>query len=261
MPTFITFRDCDLFYKWPWVRVGWAAANKVGYLTRAGIVIYPWRWGLKRKGITAIERHHKVFAISELPPLREDDNIETFFTQNRANPYLFSVGVHALNGRLEYFNNPVKLPILDRIPSEEFERRWGRFTALLRPGDAIYTLDTQSAVSRLIAYLDQGTWSHSATYIGNGQIIEAIPPCIVERSIDVYRSPRYRLGLYRFIATPEQTELQLAFARSQIGKPYAYRKVLRLAMRKLLLRPPPAGRQVTPNEFIYTRDIPLIFVV
>lgn len=165
-----------------------------------------------------------------------------------------------------YFDSPIKLPRLQPISAAEFYRRWDQFTALARPADAIHTLDTQSTISRLIARYDQGTWSHTACYLGNGRVAEAIPPVVTERDLNVYRSPRYRLGLYRSSYCPEPTEEQVTryrnFLREQYGQPYAYGKVIKLALRKLIGLPPDLKRfQTSPNDSLIYFDHKLIFLV
>ena len=257
MPTLITFRDFDLLYKWPRYNVAWNEHNKVGYVTQACIAIYPLRCGLKKIALSKIKHTHKLVPLPSTPL---DDNIERFFTQNRDNPSLFVRGIKMLTQNLDFFKSPVKLPILDHITAQDFEVRWAQFVSLIRPGDWIQIIDTKSFVSKTISRIDHGVWSHSATYTGDGNICEAITSGVVERSIDVYRSYRYRLGLYRPNEPPNSVQPRIAFLRSQIGKPYGYRKVLRLACWKLL-QLPPIQAQPSPNDVVFLYDAPLIYVV
>lgn len=197
-----------------------------------------------------------------LPPGACADKIEAFFALNRENPELFIQGVKALTENLRFFDQPIKLPILDPIDTDEYEKRWREFVALLSIGDSIMLIDTASAVSRLIAYFDHGVWSHSATYTGDGNVGEATTSGVVERSIEVYHSPRFRLGLYRPRPepTPEQQAQMVAFIRAQIGKPYNWRGVFRLALCRLLK----AGSSIrlpSPNDHTFLVDVVLIHVV
>jgi uncharacterized protein YycO len=150
--------------------------------------------------------------------------IEEFFTTNVMNNKLY---VRALleigNVNSTFWNKPIKVPILTPITAEEHEARWNRMVKLLQKGDGIFTFDTKSPSSRVITYLDQGTWSHIATYAGNGQICEAIPSGVVERSIEAYRDSRYRLGVYRVPgASLEQIDALVKAGRSQVGKRYNF---------------------------------------
>jgi cell wall-associated NlpC family hydrolase len=60
----------------------------------------------------------------------------------------------------------------------------------LQRGDGIFTFDTQSTLSHIITHFDQGTWSHSATYVGDGKVVEAIGEGVLERPIESYRNLR-----------------------------------------------------------------------
>jgi hypothetical protein len=106
-------------------------------------------------------------------------------------------------------------------------------------------------------------------YVGNGHITEAITSGVVERNIEAYRFPRYRLGVCRPInATPDQLDRIIAFVRSQVGKKYNYRGMLRLAIIKILkirfkyaehsfLHPRDSG----PNEIPMRPGMKLIFTI
>jgi hypothetical protein len=262
VPTLIFSCDWDVLYKWPFRNVAWSAVNKVGYLGRDGTLVYPSGYGVRRVAYCRFRRRHTK---ADLPPSPHDENIEAFFSQNRDNPFLLYCGTLALaTGNNAPFRNPIKLPILTPLAPGEFEQKWQEFVSLLRPGDLIQSVDTRSLVSRVIAAVDHGVWSHVTTYIGDGQVFEATTSGVVEQSIEAYRSPRFRLGVYRPPATASQTDTLIAALRSQIGKPYAYRKVLTVALRKLLNQEPSAGKhrhRVTPNELVIMYDFPLIYVL
>jgi hypothetical protein len=126
------------------------------------------------------------------------DDIEKFFTQNKPNAELFFQGLYALGRRdNDFFEYPIRLPILPLTHAQEFEERWQRMRQIIRPADCIMIFDTTSHISRIIAAVDRGVWSHVAGYAGNGNILELILSGMVERSLDTYRSPRYRIGIYR----------------------------------------------------------------
>jgi len=100
--------------------------------------------------------------------------------------------------------------------------------------------DTESIVSRVIAAIDGGVWSHVADYIGNGRIIEATVRGVVDRSVNAYRCLRYRIGLYRVRDAEtdpnrfEKAAKYVSFARSQLGKRYGFGKALRLGIMRAL---------------------------
>ena len=98
----------------------------------------------------------------------------------------------------------------------------------------IFTFDTKSVGSRLIAYLNQGTWSRVGICSGNGCVLEAITSGVTERSIEAYHHPRYRLGIYRLSGSPAQIDKMIEFAESQLGKSYAFKKALKLGVRMIL---------------------------
>lgn len=243
-PAFVFFKDWDRSHK-----VSKGGHNKFGFLTGDGVLIYPFR---RRTRLISYERFSKIphrWVAVNLGS--HEKNVTTFFTNNAKNADLFHLGVKALASReWSVFDNPVKLPLLKPISLEEFESRWLQLVDTVAVGDFIFTFDSSSWISRLIAYGDCGTWSHVATYVGEGQICEAISAGVVERSIAVYHDPKYRLGLYRGPTDSEQISKMVAFTRSQIGKRYNYRGALRLGFRKLrnvqpkTLRP----RDTSPND-------------
>ncbi|HTO66851.1 MAG TPA: hypothetical protein VMM15_37010, partial [Bradyrhizobium sp.] len=196
MPALMMFRDWDLWYKPPRYSVGWCEYNKTGYVSDAGWVVYPFWRSLRKAPFEAIrKRKHTLVPLSFMTNL---ESIEAFFSQNRANASLFFQGLNALAKHDDtFFEPPVRLPILQPISREEFERSWEQLLLLVRPTDQIMVIDTNSFISRAIAAVDQGVWSHVAGYVGNGNIIEAGLSGVVERPLTVYRSQRYRIGLYR----------------------------------------------------------------
>jgi len=252
----ILFRDFD-----PWFKPDWTGFNKIGYLTSYGTVIYPMWRHLREQ---PFEKMHRLK--HQLRPrilqAQQDANIETFFTKNQRKLNLFDMGMRklVLSDDLSFFDNPIRLPILQPISDAEHEFRWIQFLDRLQPFDTISLIDAQSHISRAIAKFDQGTWSHTGIYLGNGRITEAITSGVVERAIEVYRVPRYRLGIYR---PPEFDESQktvmMEFISAQIGKPYDYSGVLKLFMKKLfgVLHPMPTS----PNDMLISEKLNLIFTL
>jgi cell wall-associated NlpC family hydrolase len=182
----------------PWHSVDASGFNKTGYVTNCGVVIYPRRSRIAHTSVKAVtRRHHRLIDLSTHPRAAE---IETFFTNNVINNTLYVEAMRQIGDpNSSFWNNPIKIPILSPISLEEHEARWSRILGVLQKGDAIFTLDTKSIISRLITYLDQGTWSHVGTYAGNGKITEAITSGVVERDIEEYHDSRYRIGISKNI--------------------------------------------------------------
>jgi hypothetical protein len=267
------FRDWDLFYKPPFYnRVSWRDYNKTGYVSKSGWVVYPHCLSLKMQRLEIIEqRKHTLVPLSFMS---NSDNVEKFFTQNKPNAELFFQGLNALGRRdNEFFEYPIRLPILPPTNVQEFEERWQRMQQILHPADCIMIFDTASYISRIIAAVDRGVWSHVAGYAGNGNVLELILSGMVERSLDTYRSPRYRIGIYRarpsnggaeYADDLKRIHAFLARARASIGRTrYDYFKVAKLGFVKIFgirLRRP-SDYDVTPNDMARSINFKLIFTV
>ena len=173
-------------------------------------------------------------------------------------------GIYALvNARTEFFDSPIRLPKLAGISENYRQERWEQALAIARAGDCVQVLDTTSILSRSIARIDHGTWSHTALYEGAGQVIEAITTGVTERSIEAYNRPGVRVGFYRQSGTtPEQIDRTIWSSRSQLGKPYAWEKVAKLALHKILLDVVPIKpSDVSPNDIIAMSDFALVALV
>ena len=89
------------------------------------------------------------------------------------------------------------------IDDDAYNEGWAIFVQSLKPGDAIYTVDTKSYLSRFIAWATHGTWSHVAWYMGDGMISESTTSGIRTVPIEFYKQRRYWLGAYRHIQLME----------------------------------------------------------
>jgi hypothetical protein len=263
----ISFRDFDRV----WYRVDITGFNKVGYITRSSTVIHPrWNRGLTESPLSRVLRYPHALSERLARTQTEADNIEAFFTQNVPSVELFNSGLQALVSAsdLSFFESPIRIPVLDDISPLEFERRWEVFSLTLRRADIIFVLDTKSLISRLIARFDHGTWSHVGVYTGERTIVEAITAGVVERNIEVYHDPRYRLGIYRHKTIgPKAATSLVDVLRSQLGKRYDFLSAIRLAIFKVLgLQPgagsrPPTLDELTPNDAARAERAALIWVV
>lgn len=239
MPRIIFFREFD-----PWHTGGRVTGfNKTGYVTEDDIVIYPRRSRIARKPAPAItKKGHTILPLTYFP---RADRVEKFFTQNVINITMYAMGMRMLaEPSSPFWDNPIKLPVLQTITPDEFEAQWRVMLSVIRIGDYVFTLDTKSRLSQLIVYLDQGTWGHVGCYTGNGNVAEAITAGVVERPIDAYHNSRFRLGIYRLDRSQDDIDARSEFLRSQLGKPYAFKKVLALGARMLVGLP---HGKVTPN--------------
>lgn len=260
---FVSFRDFDRL----WYRVDETGFNKVGYVTQRGTVIHPrLNRGLTETPLTRIRRFPHILRRRTASAQAEVDNVERFFTENKPSIELFNSGMAAIATEqdLSFFDNPIRIPVLDIITHEAFEHRWAVFRSILRPADIIGVIDTRSLISRLIARFDHGTWSHVGCYSGDGTILEAFSAGVVERDIEVYYDQKYRLGVYRASSLHmEGAEAVVRYQRSQLGARYNYRGVFRLAMFKIFgIQPTGSGaKNVSPNDLARSERVRLIHVV
>jgi hypothetical protein len=165
-------------------------------------------------------------------------------------------------GNTAFFASPVKLPNLTPISAGEHERRWDMLLSICKPGDTITTFDTMSRMSRLISLLDSSPWSHVGIYIGDGRIAEALTTGYVDRTIDVYRSTRYRLGVYRFDNVPPDAAAMLsAMVGSMVGDGYDYFAAFIIGVRLIFRIKAGGARFRSIGEFLRLADIRLIHVV
>jgi hypothetical protein len=272
MSALIMFRDWDPWYKPPFYNeVSWREYNKTGYVSKSGWVVYPHRSVTAKRFDLIAKRSHTLVPLDFMSTL---DDVEKFFTQNKPNAELFFQGLNALGRRdNEFFEYPIRLPILPPTNPQEFEERWQRMQQIVRPADCIMIFDTTSYISRIIAAVDRGVWSHVAGYAGNGNVFELILSGMVERSLDTYRSPRYRIGIYRarpsnggaeYADDLKRIHAFLARSRASIGRTrYDYFKVVKLGFVKMFgirLRRP-SEYDVTPNDMARSINFKLIFTI
>lgn len=189
--------------------------------------------------------------------------IVRFFKNTIDNYRLFQCGLNALhieNYRL--FDSETIMPKFRRYHSiDEYNREWDRIVPLLRKGDLINTFQSTSFISKFIANLDKGVWSHSASYIGYKKIQEAISKGVVKRELSSYKDINTHIGIYRAHGI-EKVDLSTAeeFWRNSVGWKYAYFKAIILGIRTLLgLTDDKYGpRDKTPNGLVYAGNLYLV---
>jgi hypothetical protein len=246
----------------PWHRRDSTGFSKTAYVTANDVVIHPRRSRIAMTPLSRITKRPHQFI--ELPNLAHAQQIETFFTKNVINNTIYVIALQQISdANSPFWLSPIKIPILKSISAEEYETRWNKMKSVLQKGDAIFSIDTKSVTSRMIAYLDQGTWSHVGTYTGDGKIVEATTSGVIERDLEAYHNCRYRLGAYRIPgATEEKIDSMISFLRKQVGKRYNYFGAVTLGLRLVLgMWPTAQARHRTPNMVVATAGYDLLEVV
>lgn len=136
----------------------------------------------------------------------------------------------------------------------EYYAAWEKFIKKIRPGDIIFTTDVESLISKFICKFTHGTWSHTAIYLGNGQIQEMVTSGLRRCSIDIYKTPSRWVAAYRTPKTVETLPDQKVFfdaLDSQLAEParYAYKKVIYYGLRSYF---GDHSHDWIPNSLIYS---------
>ena len=157
--------------------------------------------------------------------------IASYFRRHQNEWRMNHAGFNALQiGNLRFFDMPL-FPDLSPVEEGERKARFAQLLDLARPGDAIYSCEPSSWVSRLIARTDRGCWSHVAVYLGNEEVGEIDPSGSGVRSIHEYDQARFRLGLYRSLQADRYTEEVMkrirAFYEGVHRTRYSYGKAIR----------------------------------
>jgi hypothetical protein len=255
-------RICTLRYLDPWFRKDRTGRNKVGYVTKVDTVIYPVRRPYVERPLAKLrKRSLSMFEVSY--PAEQELLVETFFSQNVLNPMLMQLGMfHLTQANFAFFRNPVRLPKLFPIDDEEHRRRWIQLLLNIRRGDLFQVLDESSLISRSIAKVERGSWSHSASYAGNGNVIEAITSGVVERTVNSYNARHYRIGIYRHPQMTDEGSLRMIeFARSKVGNKYSWRQASLLGLKKIFGIRHRRHGEISPNEINALNEFELICIV
>ena len=95
----------------------------------------------------------------------------------------------------------------------------------LKPADVLLSTAT-GAVSSVIRFGTSSRYSHSALYVGNGRVIEAIERGVVDRHLDEALQASVVVELYRPMGIkPAQAQAVIVYAKTQEKKPYDYKGV------------------------------------
>ena len=107
MTTIVFFKG----WRDPWHPTDSSGFNGTGYVTDAGVIIYPRRSRIARTTIEAVRRrHHRLIDLSKHPRAAQ---IETFFTNNVINNTLYVAAMQEV-GNLDslFWDNPIKILLL-----------------------------------------------------------------------------------------------------------------------------------------------------
>lgn len=98
-------------------------------------------------------------------------------------------------------------------------------TADLKPADVLLTTST-GAVSSVIRFGTSSKYSHTALYLGNGMVAEAIDSGVQIHAFDKAMMANVVIEVYRPMGIkPEQAQAVLTYVRQQQGKAYDYKGV------------------------------------
>lgn len=187
--------------------------------------------------------------------------IRNYFKINGKDYRRFNAGLGAIvRQRINFFDYPVIFPELTKWNSEdEYERSWGNLVAQLQPADCICTFNEKNMISRFICFIDKGPWSHTAIYIGDGEISEAISCGVVKRKIDVYKNKHIHIGIYRSLdLSADQKKDIIGWSLSSIGVKYDYMGVILLGLKKIFGI---HSNKPSPNDLICLHCFYLVYYI
>jgi hypothetical protein len=228
----------------------YTGCNQIGIVTEKHTILYADRRKVNEVDFNAFK------SIAEKAYLIADDRvalINEYFSINKNSYPLFTLGLWCLfdPDKEEVLRNPNMMPVHENHNDDHvFEYNWNTLKAKLRKGDFVFTFDRCSILSKLIAKLDGGSWSHVATYIGDMNIFEATTCGTVIRNIEVYKKKNIHVGLYRNFGMDTDTANRIeTLCLLNEGKKYNYLGALTLGIKTLLNL---ERGYPTPNGIIYS---------
>ncbi|MDO6693831.1 hypothetical protein Q4574_11075 [Aliiglaciecola sp. 3_MG-2023] len=231
--------------------------NKFGIVLKENIVCFLSKKTVAYRPISELTRFPHEFRRIETDI--SEQSIETFFLENHQSPDLFHRGFSAIHkGESDYFNNPIKLPVLESKSLLEKNDKWPILCNSIQAGDWLCTFQSKSFMSKIISAVDTGPWSHVAICSGNDTIIEATTEGCVERPLTVYEGKYIHVGLYRGNLTEQEKNESVLRARSTIGSKYNYKGAFIAGMQKFLDKPRYAP---TPADLIIFSNVTLVTYV
>lgn len=179
----------------------------------------------------------------------------SFFETNIDNYYLIRLGFHALSYQKEkIFEVPEIMPKFTvKLSDEQYEIAWLNIFSKLQPADIVLSFNERSIISRFISTLDKGSWSHAMTYVGNGEIVEAVFQGVIKRRLDVYKQKHIHIGIYRIIdLTPERQKDIVTNSLLFMGVKYNFRGAFGLGLKTLFGSIEYHKEKTTPNGLVYS---------
>lgn len=228
--------------------------TKVGIAPGDGMVYFEHFW--KTKALPLEEVKRRPCQAFELPEKFDRSKIREFFCVNHPSAELFQAALRAiLSDKPEYFDRPLRTPPHDSIDHEEHQRRCEALASVAQPLDMLCTFDPTSRMSRFIARIDAGPWSHTATVARGGMIFEAVTSGVRQIALTEYLQWPYRLGLYRSDSPVPDPEAGEVFMQGQLGKPYAFGKATLAGLARILRLD---GRKLLPNDLALLEGLHLV---
>lgn len=194
--------------------------NPVGVVLSPGMVSLRSGSGITR--IAAARLVGRAIAVNMSGPF--GDRIRRYFVSHANEDRCVAAGLNAFGFANERFFEREIMPPPRTYPTPEaYEERWASLLALARPGDPVFTYDASSMLSRFIASIDRGSWGHTATYIGDGKIVEADTGGVVCQDLAVYKNKDVHVGLYRDVRfDPAKGRAVADITLRNVGKRYGY---------------------------------------
>jgi hypothetical protein len=190
-------------------------------------------------------------------------NISEYFKASRHNYRLFRLGIRALAlCNFDVFKTQVIMPYFNEHDKEiDHENAWNRVISKLQISDLIFTVDSKSILSRIIAAVDEGSWSHCGIYIGNNEIFEVTSKGAFTRAINVYNKKNIHLGIYRHYEMINCENFIDDFVKDNTSNnKYPYIKAFVIGFRTYfgLADSDNPEEILTPNGLVYRGDLILI---
>ena len=190
------------------------------------------------------------------------DDINNYLLKIGNNYRLFKLAVRAIQQRnLLALKEPFIMPTFSKITSlGEYENKWNSVISKLQEHDTFFTFDENSYLSKFIAKIDHGSWSHCGIYLGGGIITEVIKHGVVNRQLDIYKQKNIHFGIYRSPKIDLDYERGRKYLEGTLGDKYGYYKALRLGVRTLFgfNEDRFESADLTPNGIIYTGCLYLV---
>lgn len=187
----------------------------------------------------------------------------SYLAEHDSNRRLIELAFRAINiGNLSVFGPLPVMPDMNASNSSpDYDEQWTSLLTLASTGDCVFTRRTDSRLSRLIARIDDGSWSHVVSYGHDGWIADVGrgPGDLLVR-IDEYRSRDIRVGLYRRYELLDRMTNKAAYLNllSGLASPnYNLSSAIMAGVRAKLM----IGDLGTPNGLIYRGCLyPVAFV-